>query len=695
MNVIKYNVNSGDVCQIGRQYEYGKTQVVFEGYQVIDSANEIYFKFVGRTEDSKYLIPIVDMTLDITQQLTKHVGQFSCQLEEMNTEGTLVSQSPVFYVSIKRSIKVGADYEVQEPRLETIYQKYNEMYNIISQTNETSLANESQRQAEWLTLKQEVSDAIDSFNADIAIGEFRTLVQTETDNFNTNAENKVAEFDTHTEQIQTDISELKSKLEGVENLDDVAKTIRISDFAHGDMRSGSLVASNSFAYSSKLLPLSIGNIYFDDTKYQLIFLRCDENGDVIGYSSSKTTSPAEVVWSYNKLQLYEKNNQSITLSDANASTYYVEAKSTKIVEAINSLCNDTYETKVEDVNLTEDLTNICYADNGGVGSTISENGSAETQYKAIIVPVKSGDSFKITGTGGSAYRLWCFTNTSRKILSVADAWASATNSTITASANGYLYYQISTAYNYSITQLAASVKYIRAEEDFKYLQTMTGFGMFQSIAGIGDSYTEGDMVKADGTWVTKEGINYLSAIGKRNGITVKNYGSGGATTETYQSRQSFTDAITDTASDLYIFALGQNDINVAMTKGTIADIHEDYTENPDTFYGNYGKIISQIMNHAPKARFIIMGSWIKGTSSTSGLDYQSYNDALKEIAEHYKFPYIDPFDDDFFDSKLYNNNMSSGHPTAMGYIGMSYAMERLFSKCVQENALYFKYALLD
>ena len=245
MNVIKYNVNSGDVCQIGRQYEYGKTQVIFEGYQVIDSANEIYFKFVGRTEDSKYLIPIVDMTLDITQQLTKHVGQFSCQLEEMNTEGTLVSQSPVFYVAVKRSIKVGADYEVQDPRLETIYQKYNQMYNTISQTNETSLANESQRQAEWLTLKQEVSDAINSFDADIAISEYRTLVQTETDNFNTNAEtkltaynqndsqkttayntnateklntyntnaeNKVSEFNAQTEQIQTDISELKSDL---------------------------------------------------------------------------------------------------------------------------------------------------------------------------------------------------------------------------------------------------------------------------------------------------------------------------------------------------------------------------------------------------------------------------------------------------------------------------------------------------
>ena len=43
-----------------------------------------------------------------------------------------------------------------------------------------------------------------------AIGAFRAVVQTETDNFNTNAQNKTAEFDAHTEQIQADISSLKS-----------------------------------------------------------------------------------------------------------------------------------------------------------------------------------------------------------------------------------------------------------------------------------------------------------------------------------------------------------------------------------------------------------------------------------------------------------------------------------------------------
>lgn len=365
-------------------------------------------------------------------------------------------------------------------------------------------------------------------------------------------------------------------------------------------------------------------------------------------------------------------------------------------DAIEQIKADIYGSEVVDVDLKAKMTNTCFTNNGGTGSTISETGVSEAQFKCIVIPCKNGDKFKITGTGGSAYRLWCFTDNSRKILSVANAWATATEQTVTANADGFFYFQISTAYNYAISQLDVLIESIKVEKKVEYLTLLTGFGMFQSIAGIGDSYTEGDMVKQDGTWITKTGINYLSTIGKRNGVTVKNYGSGGATSKTYQERPAFTQyALVESPSDLYIFALGQNDVNMATTKGTVADIHdEDYTQNADTFCGNYGKVIQQIKNHAPNAKFVIVGSWVKGNAS-NGLPYQSYNDAIKAIADHYGIPYIDPFDDPFFESDLYNNNMSSGHPVAMGYIGMGIAMERLFSKCVNENQAYFKYALLD
>ena len=140
MNIINYNVTSEKPCQIGYQYEHYINQVVFEGFEPVDETNEFYFKFIGRTADRKYLIPMVDMTIDITQTLTKNAGTFRCQIVELTASGDLVKESPLFTFSIKPSIRISAENEVIDDRLETIYSKYNTMYNVIYQTNEEMIS---------------------------------------------------------------------------------------------------------------------------------------------------------------------------------------------------------------------------------------------------------------------------------------------------------------------------------------------------------------------------------------------------------------------------------------------------------------------------------------------------------------------------------------------------------------------------
>ena len=81
-------------------------------------------------------------------------------------------------------------------------------------------------------------------------------------------------------------------------------------------------------------------------------------------------------------------------------------------------------------------------------------------------------------------------------------------------------------------------------------------------------------------------------------------------------------------------------------------------------------------------------NWVKGD------EWTDYDVAIEVIAEHYGIPCISPFDDKFFNSTLYTNTKLGGHPTAMGYSMMGIAMERLFSKCVEENPSYFKYAVV-
>ena len=212
--------------------------------------------------------------------------------------------------------------------------------------------------------------------------------------------------------------------------------------------------------------------------------------------------------------------------------------------------------------------------------------------------------------------------------------------------------------------------------------------MFYSIGAIGDSYTAGSTLASDGsTWQDVTDLSWIATMGKRAGIYWSNYGKGGATTKSYIT-DKLPAVLEGKTKDLYFIALGINDYLQKLPIGTISDIKSNYSENGESFYGWYGSIIAQVQNHAPKAKIVLVKIWTNGTEKIP------YDNAIDKIAEHFELPVINPFDDYFFNSSLYLNNMVSGHPTAMGYSSMGVAMERLFSRCVVENPDYFKYATI-
>ena len=212
--------------------------------------------------------------------------------------------------------------------------------------------------------------------------------------------------------------------------------------------------------------------------------------------------------------------------------------------------------------------------------------------------------------------------------------------------------------------------------------------MFYSIGAIGDSYTAGSALSSDGvTWQDVTELSWIATMGKRAGIYWSNYGKGGATTKSYITDKLPT-VLSGQAKDLYFIDLGINDYLQNIPVGTISDIKDNYTENGESYFGWYGSIIAQVQAHATKAKIVLVKIWTDGTAKIP------YDNAIDEIAEHFRLPVIDPFDDDFFNSSLYLDNMVSGHPTPMTYSCMGLAMERLFSKCVIENPSYFKYATI-
>lgn len=210
--------------------------------------------------------------------------------------------------------------------------------------------------------------------------------------------------------------------------------------------------------------------------------------------------------------------------------------------------------------------------------------------------------------------------------------------------------------------------------------------IFESIGFIGDSYTGGAIVKPDSSWGTVGNRTWGQSMCRRNDITPHVYGIGGASTRTYLTT-GLPLVLAGDPDDFYMFILGIND-NWSLGPsyiGTIADIKPDYTDNPDTFFGNYARIIEQVQAHAPNAKFVM----VKMQTHTNS--WVLYNEAIEEIAEHYEIPCIDPFDDAFFTSTLYNT-MVGGHPTLLGYNGMSLAYERLIANCITDNQIYFRYS---
>lgn len=220
-----------------------------------------------------------------------------------------------------------------------------------------------------------------------------------------------------------------------------------------------------------------------------------------------------------------------------------------------------------------------------------------------------------------------------------------------------------------------------------YTSPKLTLSLFQNIGVVGDSYASG-CLHFSGTYVLDYAISWPQQIARQFGINAFNYADEGLSTRSWlSSSKGLSKVLSDPARDVYLLVLGINDYyNLGISYlGSITDItsHSSYTDYGDTFYGNYGRIIEQIMAHAPHAKLIMFGVVNNDTVPAQ------FNAAIQEIAEHYSIMYINQRDDDFYKNDIYTD-MAGGHPTALGYSMMAVAFSRLICKCVIDNPDYFK-----
>lgn len=228
----------------------------------------------------------------------------------------------------------------------------------------------------------------------------------------------------------------------------------------------------------------------------------------------------------------------------------------------------------------------------------------------------------------------------------------------------------------------------------KLSYTYADISVFGKVGVIGDSFASGVIYPSD--YVSGGDANYthyekswIQVLGRKYGFEAVNYSVGGCTTRSWLTNQIYgkNKMESDTPCDLYFMCLGINDSNISM--GDYLGTESDIETGADTFYGNYGKIVSAVKEHAPDA-IIVFTTYCRKPTENTIENYDAFNQAIINIAEHYGVPCLVLTNDAFFNSDFYMNHMNNNHPTAVQYVGYANAIGRLLSKCMIENYQYFR-----
>ena len=209
--------------------------------------------------------------------------------------------------------------------------------------------------------------------------------------------------------------------------------------------------------------------------------------------------------------------------------------------------------------------------------------------------------------------------------------------------------------------------------------------MFEKVACCGDSYVVGQIYNSVGLVGDRPNLSWGKNIGRLEGIEINIYASSGADTNTWQTRSTcLPAALAAEPSGLYLFCMGIND-SAYVTKGSMEDItsYEDYHDYPNTFYGNYGKIIEQIKAHAPNSKIIIMTPCHPSYIS-------NWLTPITEITEYYNIAMINTQNSSFINSSEFTSRLVGGHPTAALHGALAIEIIKLVSNCINNNYNYFK-----
>ena len=232
------------------------------------------------------------------------------------------------------------------------------------------------------------------------------------------------------------------------------------------------------------------------------------------------------------------------------------------------------------------------------------------------------------------------------------------------------------------------------DNPLEYIRETPGYlSAFLHVGCIGDSLASGEAVykRSDGSTGGRDLFDYSwgQYLARMTGNTYYNWSRGGLRCDTFLSSTMATECFDGNHKcEAYIIGLGQNERNNNYPIGTAADIHiEDYDQNPETYYGNYGKIILKIKEVQPKAKIFIL------TDPLQAVESAGYNAAVREIAGIFENVYL--VDLYTYGSSLYSSGWLAlqkrgGHYNAVGYYLCALIIATYIDWIIKKNPEQFR-----
>ena len=227
----------------------------------------------------------------------------------------------------------------------------------------------------------------------------------------------------------------------------------------------------------------------------------------------------------------------------------------------------------------------------------------------------------------------------------------------------------------------------------KYIDTFA-FAGIPVVGIIGDSLSSGWTSDEDNVGHTDYNLAWWQMLKRDSGMDYKYFAQGGLTTRGWLATAvGLPKALAEgNKCCAYVVALGVNDQWSLGTDylGTPSDIDiSDYTNNADTFYGNYGKIIQILTEHTPKAKFFLVNM------PRTGQSYAPFNTAIATIAGMFNNCYLvdllNNYYNEFQTGFVKAHNFGGDHYSAAAYQVIGKIFEKAISEVIAANSADFQY----